>query len=61
MSEELGLASILKNGMEIEDYFRAVFEKSGKPAIKELNEKGLYLRIRLRDDPRRSGADAGAG
>ncbi len=30
MSEELGLANIPKNGMEIEDYFSAVFEKSGK-------------------------------
>ena len=30
MSKELDLASIPKNGMEIEDYFRAVFEKSGK-------------------------------
>ena len=30
MSEELGLGNIPKNGMEIEDYFRAVFEKSGK-------------------------------
>ena len=30
MSEELGLANIPKNGMEIEDYLRAVFEKSGK-------------------------------
>ncbi len=30
MSEELDLASIPKNGMEIEDYFIAVFKKSGK-------------------------------
>jgi len=30
MNKELDLASIPKNGMEIEDYFRAVFEKSGK-------------------------------
>lgn len=30
MSEELGLGSIPKNGIKIEDYFRAVFEKSGK-------------------------------
>ena len=30
MSEELDLANISKNGMKIEDYFRAVFEKSGK-------------------------------
>jgi hypothetical protein len=30
MSEELGLASINKNGMKIENCFRAVFEKSGK-------------------------------
>jgi len=30
MSKELDLASIPKNGMKIEDYFIAVFEKSGK-------------------------------
>ena len=51
MSEELGLGSIPKNGMKIENCFRAVFEKAVKAAKKELNEKGLYLRIRLRDDP----------
>lgn len=45
MSKELDLASIPKNGMEIEDYFRAIFEKSGKTARKELDEKGLHLRI----------------
>ena len=45
MSKELDLASIPKNGKKIEDYFRAIFKKAAKTAIKELDEKGLHLRI----------------